>query len=145
MKRIKNKYINMIMFYFKHGLNPLSNIVLFICPFLVLYNYMLLGNAKKSIILAFLLMAISYGLKVVAEVKNVGKDLPIPYKRFTTDDEYNGITVNKDDLNDVIIYVNDLENWLEREGYTKSTMYELANPIETVEDWLKKKGLIGHD
>ena len=54
---------------------------------------------------------------MIAEILNVGKEIPIPYKRFTNDDEVDGVTVNKSDLNDMILFMNDYENWIERSGF----------------------------
>ena len=119
-KRFKTKVKNAIRFYIKHGSRPLGMLVGTVCPFvsvLFCYNF---KSLYLSLLLSFIMISISVFLKVFADIVNAGKDIPIPYKRFTKDDEYDGVTVSKSDLDGMIVYMNDLENWLESQGLVDS-------------------------
>ena len=117
MDKIKNRFSNMVFFYVRHGLRPLSNILLFVNPLICLLVFNSTGRFSNAIVFMVAILLVSILLDIIAEILNVGKEIPIPYKRFTNDDEVDGVTVNKSDLNDMILFMNDYENWIERSGF----------------------------
>lgn len=46
--------------------------------------------------------------------------IPVPAKRYTKEDDNGEVYINKEQLYEVIIYLGDLENYLERNGLLKS-------------------------
>lgn len=119
LERLKNKFCNYVVFYTKHLINPISNFILLLTPFVVMATYQARrGNTKTSDIVVFILSMffVSAALKLISYLINCGKDFPIPYKRFTNDSPDDGVTVKSEDLQEMILYMNDVENFLEREG-----------------------------
>ena len=50
--------------------------------------------------------------------KNSGKNIPVPYERFTNVDYENGkADVEQKRIQEMILYMADLEDWFDRNGY----------------------------
>ena len=45
-----------------------------------------------------------------------GSNIPVPVERFTSEDEYGEISIENKRISELIIYVNDIENWLTKKG-----------------------------
>lgn len=116
MDRIKNRYFNMVRFFVRHGLLPFSAMVSISSPFLCIMHYRAYGDLKLSFVFASVLIIVSFLIRLISDSVNAGKIIPIPYKRFTVEDEYDGITVNRTDIEEMIVFMNDYENWLDRNG-----------------------------
>ena len=116
MKRLKRRFYNACRFYVKHGIKFFSKMMFIVCPFLSLLSYIAYESVGISVAVSIAFIIIGYILEAMCFVLNEGKDFPVPYRRFTIEDEYDGISVKKDDINDMISYVCDVENFLEREG-----------------------------
>lgn len=117
MDRIKNRILNKIRFFVKHGMIPVSNLIIVVNPFLCVLLYSRINDISRVFVAAFLNIVLSYVIKLLSDILNTGKAFPVPYKRFTVEDEYEGITVNRSDLEEMILFMNDYENWLDRNGY----------------------------
>lgn len=69
-------------------------------------------------IFTVLTFASSY-LKAYANKIGKGEELPVPSERFTTEDEFGEVFVNVDRMQEMILYVADVENHLKRKGFLK--------------------------
>lgn len=70
-----------------------------------------------EIVIPILVMALSSFCKSFANKIGKGSIVPIPMKRFTEYDEESGeVTVEKNRIQEMILYVADVEDWLERKG-----------------------------
>lgn len=107
------------------SLSGLGNAILFVSPFLMLFigefvfadrGYWAMGG---EIALAVLLVGLGFGLRSYAKVSgNDRSDMPVPYRRFTRVDEENGqVDVEYDRVQEMILYMADLEDWFDRNGY----------------------------
>lgn len=67
------------------------------------------------VVLILVQSATSYTKKLM-ESMGKGNDVPVPRKRFTTVDEDGEVTVRVDRTQELILYVCDLEDYLERKG-----------------------------
>ena len=110
--------------FFIRNLNNFANIMIGVSPFLFLWigewqysvrGYWAVGGELLALAPAWVLTIAV--LKACAKRHNIVDGMPIPVERFTSvrDDEVN---VEYDRVNDLLLYVADLEDWLEREGYT---------------------------
>ena len=117
MVKTKRKLKNFFNFYYRHGLRPLAKIIIFFAPYMTLFLHECVNDIRASIIFPIIVFICCSLMLAIANENNVGDDFPLPFKRFTKDDEFQGIAVKKEDVNDMIMYVNDLENWLERKGF----------------------------
>lgn len=59
---------------------------------------------------------IIYVLRSIANKYNKGYTIPIPDKRFTEVDEDGEVSIPNSRIQELILYLADLEDWLERKG-----------------------------
>lgn len=45
-----------------------------------------------------------------------GSKIPVPIRRFTSEDEFGEISIENERLSELIIYINDVEDWLTKKG-----------------------------
>ena len=59
---------------------------------------------------------ITYVLRSYANKIGKGTTIPIPDKRFTEVDDYGEVSIPNNRIQELILYLADLEDWLERKG-----------------------------
>lgn len=65
------------------------------------------------------LLLLSSILKKIANRKGKGYRLPIARKRFTIEGEDGEVSVAETDIQEIILYLNDVENYIEKRGWSK--------------------------
>jgi hypothetical protein len=65
------------------------------------------------------LMTIASILKKSANKRGKGYQVPVARKRFTSEDEYGEISIAEEDIQEIIIYLNDIENYIEKRGLNR--------------------------
>ena len=68
------------------------------------------------LILPILINLVSYYFKLYANKIGKGETPPVPAKRFTSDDGDGEVSVEHSRLQEMLLFVNDYEKWLERKG-----------------------------
>ena len=58
-----------------------------------------------------------YFIRSFANKIGKGTSIPVPYKRFTTVDDDGEVSIKPDQIQEVLLYLADLEDWLERKGF----------------------------
>lgn len=71
-----------------------------------------------EIFIPIVLYLLMYYIQSFANKIGKGTSIPIPKKRFTEEDE-DEVTVEHSRLQEMLLYLDDLENWLERKGLLK--------------------------
>ena len=107
-----------IVYYLKNNLFAIMCLIQGILPMIALIVGFKLDTDYVPacvIILIFIQSAVSYTKKLM-ESMGKGNDVPVPRKRFTTVDEDGEVTVRVDRTQELILYVCDLEDYLERKG-----------------------------
>ena len=59
---------------------------------------------------------ITYVLRSYANKIGKGTTIPVPDKRFTEVDDYGEVSIPNNRIQELILYLADLEDWLERKG-----------------------------
>ena len=59
---------------------------------------------------------ITYILRSYANKIGKGEIIPVPEKRFTQVDDYGEVSIENNRIQELILYLADLEDWLERKG-----------------------------
>lgn len=72
-----------------------------------------------EIFIPLVLFFFSSVMKRVANKGGYGNDVPVAKKRFTQEEEYGEITIREEDVQEVILYLNDVENYIEKKGLQK--------------------------
>lgn len=70
-----------------------------------------------EIFLPVLCLALIYYLKEFANKTGKGNTIPIPDRRFTDVDEDGEASVENKRIQEMILYLADLEDWMERKGW----------------------------
>jgi hypothetical protein len=83
------------------------------------YKDLGLGMRIVFLIIPLLVNLLAYFLKSFANKIGKGETPPIPYERFTSDDGDGEISVEHSRLQELILFVNDYEEWLERKGFLR--------------------------
>ena len=90
-------------------------IFFYLCMFVGEYVYSLRGEYEigGELFLPILLFVIVTFIKMFANKIGKGIDVPVPRKRFTQIFDNGEVTVEKDRVEEMVVYLSDLEDWLE--------------------------------
>lgn len=108
-----------------NGVSGIGNVLLISGPFVMLlvgeYAYADRGYwaVGGEVILPFIFVIAGFALKSYARVSGTDhSDIPVPYRRFTNVDYDSGqVDVEYDRVQEMILYMADLEDWFDRNGY----------------------------
>ena len=93
-------------------------------PYIYAYISILLYRDRNNIIIGYevLFPIIAYIILSVLNnflnKINKGYDIPLPRERFTTLNDNGNVSVDNSSINDIILYLYDLEEYLKSKGYT---------------------------
>lgn len=93
-------------------------------PYIYAYISILLYKDRNSFIIGYevLIPIIAYIILSVLNnflnKINKGYDIPLPRERFTTLNDNGNVSVDNSSINDIILYLYDLEEYLKSKGYT---------------------------
>lgn len=74
------------------------------------------GNDYAELWIPVIVMVVLHYVRELANRNNVGNVLPVPNKRFTQVDEDGEVTVEHRRVQELLLYMADLEDWLQRKG-----------------------------
>lgn len=119
---IISEAIGTVVYWFHSNLRNIANILGVICPYAtgwaILKAYVARGyigiGSEWFIPLAFWL--VMYLLRAIANKTGKGTSIPRPRKRFTEVTEDGEVSVPMDRSEEMILYLCDLEDWMERKG-----------------------------
>ena len=78
-------------------------------------NNLIIGYEVLIPIIAYIILSI---LNNFLNKINKGYDIPLPRERFTTLNDNGNVSVDNSSINDIILYLYDLEEYLKSKGYT---------------------------
>lgn len=108
-------FIDSNLMMFANILNLILPYIMYIIGQYVAYDRGYIGIGGEILIpLAF--VVITYFMKSAANKMGKGITIPVPGKRFTEADEYGEVTIEYHRVQELILYMADLEDWLERKG-----------------------------
>lgn len=106
-----------IGYFIKKNLRSFANILNIACPYLMYLYGFNSNNIGYEVFIPVIIMFIVYFLRALANKLGTGDMVPIPVKRFTEEDEDGEVYIRTDRVQELILYMADLENYLERKGY----------------------------
>lgn len=111
-----------VLYFIESNLRYVANLVDIGLP----YGMYLLGQMVAlergrfavggEIFIPIVVCIVVYYMKEIANRCNKGKCIPIPRERFTEVDEDGEVSIDTSRTQELILYVADLEDWLERRG-----------------------------
>jgi len=105
--------------YFMSIVLKIATPYLFLLIVCDLYNsrgYFGFGGEYAFPIVMYILI---YIMQRIANKNNAGNGIPTYPKRFTEETSDGGVSVNQDDIQEMLLYMADVENYLERNGYAE--------------------------
>ena len=95
----------------------------FTIAYIVLVILLVFGISTKTIIVCFLIPLLVWITTSIVGIylnnKGIGERFPIPQERFTEKLPDGEVRLRNDRLQELILYMKDLEDWFENNGYTK--------------------------
>ena len=109
------------------SIGPVGTLILWLSPIACTaagaYAYAQRGYSAVGgeVFLAVMLPALGFFLRSVASARdNFESGMPVPRRRFTEEYEDGRVDVDYDRLQEMVLYVADIEDWLDAHGYTYS-------------------------
>lgn len=109
-------------YFIKSNLIAFANILNLIIPYAMYFigQYMAINRGKITvgyeIIAPLVFIILIYYLKSMANKMGKGTVIPVPDKRFTQVDDYGEVSIENNRIQELILYMADLEDWMERKG-----------------------------
>lgn len=100
--------------FIENNLLNFANVLNLLLPF-VMY-FIAGGNLSWKLIIPVIVFTLIYYARNIANKVGKGITVPIPEKRFTEVDDEGEVSVEHKRLQEMLLYVADLEDWLERKG-----------------------------
>lgn len=113
---------NNIIYFIQNNLILFANILNMILPYLMYFLGQALVVERNEvavggeIFIPTLFIIMIYYLKSSANKLGKGITIPIPDKRFTEVDDDGEVSVEHKRIQELLLYVADLEDWMERKG-----------------------------
>lgn len=111
-------------YFIKSNLIVFANIINWIIPYVMYFagQHIAAGEIKVvigpncEVLIPLIVMVFVYYLKGTANKLGKGTKIPVPESRFTTVDGDGEASVEKNRIHELILYMADLEDWMERKG-----------------------------
>ena len=109
-------------YFIENNLRNFARMLNFILPYLM---YIIGQNVRATrgyigvggeLFLPVVFCVITYVLRSYANKIGKGTTIPVPDKRFTEVDDYGEVSIPNNRIQELILYLADLEDWLERKG-----------------------------
>lgn len=108
--------------FVENNMRNFAKLLNFLLPYVMYligqYVYSTRGNTAvgSEIFIPVFVCIIIYFIRSFANKIGKGTTIPVPGKRFTEEDEDGEVSIENRRLQELILYVADLEDWLERKG-----------------------------
>lgn len=111
-----------IVYFIGSNLRNFANVLNIACPYVMYvvgqYAFDCRGEFQVGgeLFIPLVFAVVIYVIRQFANKIGKGTTIPLPQKRFTSVDDDGEVSVNHDRLQEMILYVADIEDWLERHG-----------------------------
>lgn len=108
--------------FIRNHLVTFANIITVIIPYIMYVVGQYVANEGKGfsigweLIIPLMALLTVYILKSIANKIGKGITIPVPNKRFTEVDEDGEVSMEVNRTQELLLYIADLEDWLERKG-----------------------------
>ena len=123
MMEVAEEAVHSVAHFVRHNVKSLGTLIELATPYLmyVLGQRLALDRGMFAVggelFLPVCLWMIANFIKSVANKLNRGPRIPKPAERFTEVDEDGMVSVEQERLDEMLIYMADLEDWMERKGW----------------------------
>lgn len=117
---VMKESVNSVKYFIKYNIGGIGGVLELIIPYICVLcdRNGMLSNWFLFIVVPLVLLYSVYVMKKVNMVfhNRTVDNIPLPYKRFTFEDNEGTVMVDEKRLQELLLYVNELENELERLG-----------------------------
>ena len=123
LKEVAEEAVHSVVYTMKHNVKHLGTLIELATPYLmyVIGSKLVLEREGFRIggelFLPMVLWLLANFIKSVANKLNRGPRIPKPTERFTEVDEDGIVSVEQERLDELLVYMADLEDWMERKGW----------------------------
>lgn len=109
-------------YFIKSNLINFANILNLIIPYVMYFIGQYVANSRNEIaaggelFVPLVFIVLIYYLRSTANKMGKGNTIPLPDKRFTQVDEDGEVSIENRRIQELILYLADLEDWMERKG-----------------------------
>lgn len=114
--------VQAVDYFITNNLRNFAWILNFILPYLMyiigqhVYETRGYFGVGGELFIPIIFCVITYILRSYANKIGKGTTIPVPEKRFTEVDDYGEVSIPNNRIHELILYLADLEDWLERKG-----------------------------
>lgn len=122
LKTIIVETISAVISWLHNNLRNIANILGVICPYATGYAVLSAYQSRGHFAVGgewfvpLMFWLVTYMLRAIANKTGKGTSIPRPRKRFTEVTEDGEVSVPMDRSEEMILYLCDLEDWMERKG-----------------------------
>ena len=123
IKEITLDIVYSVVYFVQFNLRYMASLLEIAVPYAmyIMGQQLAIGRGKfvvgGEIFIPVLCTMVVYYLREIANRSNKGSRIPIPNKRFTEVDEDGEVQVEEARLQEMILYMADLEDWMERKRW----------------------------
>lgn len=123
LKEVAEEAVHSVAYFAKHSIKHLATLIKLLTPYLmyVLGQKLALDRGMFAVggevFIPVYLWLLAEFIESVANKLNRGPRIPKPTERFTEVDEDGMVSVEEARVDELLIYVADLEDWMERKGW----------------------------
>ena len=122
VKEITIDILHAMTYFIVSNMRNFANILNVSCPYLMYFigQYVATGNCEfvfsYYLFIPILIVLITYYLHSAANKTGKGNACPVPTKRFTSVSEDGEVSIEQSRLQELLLYMADLEDWMERKN-----------------------------
>lgn len=122
VKEIMIDSLHAVTYFLTSNMRNFANILNVSCPYLMYFlgQYVQIGNFEfiynGMLVIPVVVVMITYFLHSAANKTGKGNACPVPAKRFTSVDEDGEVSIEHSRIQELILYMADLEDWMERKN-----------------------------
>lgn len=122
LKAVIGEMLSAIVYVLSISIYPISKLIIIFLPYLMCFigveMYKVRGHFAigGEVFIPIVLFLISWFLKSFADKIGKGEAPPVPNERFTSEDSEGEVSCEYSRLQEMLLFVNDYEKWLERKG-----------------------------
>lgn len=114
--------VHAVIYFVTHNLRNFAQLLNLILPYVMYFiGQKVCANRGQvtvgsELFIPIVVYVIIYYLRSYANKIGKGMTIPVPEKRFTEVDDYGEVSIPNNRIQELILYLADLEDWLERKG-----------------------------
>lgn len=122
VKEITIDFLHATAYFLTSNMRGFANMLSVSCPYLMYFigQYVQSGSYKfiynYFLFIPIAIVLVTYYLHSAANKTGKGNACPVPVKRFTTVSEEGEVSIEHARLQELLLYVADLEDWMERKN-----------------------------